>query len=152
MGAVVSGGAVVVWGFGTEDGAREALELLEERWAAGGPALCDAVVVRWPSSGRRAVVRRPGRVVGDAVLGGAAWGVLLGLVVPGPLLGVVVGAGVGAGVGGLVALLTRPGIPVGAVDEVRRRVVPGTSALVLLPADAADRLSRASGAEPGRHP
>ncbi|WP_433271095.1 DUF1269 domain-containing protein [Actinosynnema sp. CS-041913] len=115
---------VTVWWFASPDGAEDALHLLHDRQAE----LWDAAVVSWPPDYALPEVRRPGRIVGDAVLGGAFWGLITGL----PLLAPVLGAVVGAGVGLLVACLTRPGLADGTVLECRRRVTRGSSVLALL--------------------
>jgi uncharacterized membrane protein len=115
---------VTLWWFSSPVGAGAALELL-----LGGPvALHDAAVVSWPPDRSRPDVQRPGRIVGDLVLGGAFCGLVTGL----PIMSPLVASAVGAGVGLLMAGTTRPWLPRDAVRDARRRVTAGTSVLVLL--------------------
>ncbi|NUT95781.1 MAG: DUF1269 domain-containing protein [Saccharothrix sp.] len=131
---------VTTWWFPAPDGAEDALERLHDHHSA----LLDAAVVAWFADEALPEVRRPGRVVGDAVLAGAFWGLVTGL----PLLAPVLGSVVGAAVGLLVACLTRPGLADDVVRECRRHVTRGSSVLVLLTADEVgepvlDRLAEA---------
>ncbi|MEU7530571.1 DUF1269 domain-containing protein [Saccharothrix sp. NPDC042600] len=121
---------VTTWWFPAPDGAENALELLHDRHHA----LQDAAVVSWLPDQALPEVRRPGRVVGDAVLAGAFWGLVAGL----PLLAPVLGAVVGSVVGLLAACLTRAGLSDDAVRAGRRHVTRGSSVLVLLTRDALD--------------
>ncbi|MBB5958506.1 putative membrane protein [Saccharothrix tamanrassetensis] len=133
---------VTVWWFASPDGAEDALHLLHDRQVP----MWDAAVVSWPEDRALPEVRRPGRVVGDAVLGGAFWGLVSGL----PLSSPVLGAAVGAGVGLLVACLTRPGLADDTVVGCRRHVTRGSSVLALLSdgADVLDVLSAAGARYP----
>ncbi|MGM1061415.1 DUF1269 domain-containing protein [Saccharothrix sp. Mg75] len=115
---------MTLWWFASPDGAEDALHLLHDRRVP----LWDAAVVSWPEDLARPEVRRPGRVVGDAVLGGAFWGLVVGLPLSAPVLGAVVGAAVGL----LVACLTRPGLDDDTVLGCRRHVTRGCSVLAVL--------------------
>lgn len=113
-----------VWRFPTATGARDAVDLL----ADGRCPVLDAVVLTWRRDRRGPVVRRPGRIVGDAVLAGAFWGLVVGL----PLLAPITGAAVGAAIGLLVVGFTRPAVDNRVVRAHRHEVTPGTSVLLLL--------------------
>ena len=97
----------------------------------GEIALADAVVVVKDDGGRVHVRQTtdPGPVQGG--LSGSIWGMFVGLLFGGPLIGGLVGAGAGA----LMTKLVDVGLDDGWVKQVGKWLDPGTSALLLLVTD-----------------
>ncbi len=85
-------------------------------------------------------VKRAGNLVGQGALGGAFWGMLIGLLFLAPWLGAAIGAGAGA-LGGKAADF---GIDDDFIKDVGAKIEPGTSALFLLTREAVvDRVADA---------
>jgi len=87
----------------------------------------DAAVVVRDEKGR-AKVKQAYSLVGAGALGGAFWGMLIGLLFFAPWLGLVVGAASGA----LSGKLGDIGIDDDFIEEVQEAIEPGNSALFLL--------------------
>jgi uncharacterized membrane protein len=80
----------------------------------------------------RAKVKQAHSLVGSGALGGAFWGMLIGLLFFAPWLGLVAGAASGA----LAGKLGDIGVDDTFIQEVSETVEPGTSALFLLAREA----------------
>jgi len=91
----------------------------------------DAAVVVRKENGH-AKVKQAHSLVGAGALGGAFWGMLIGLLFLAPWLGLVVGAASGA----LAGKLGDVGIDDDFIKEVGDEIEPGSSALFLLTRDA----------------
>ncbi|MBA8924194.1 putative membrane protein [Kutzneria viridogrisea] len=145
---------LTVWRFETAQGAHAALELLERLARGQLVQVDDAALVTWPrgrESPRTEQVHGragAGALSRSLALGGSFWGLLFGLVFFLPLVGMAVGAGMGAVAG---SHLSGVGIDDQFIDQVRRKVTPGTSALFILSShtvvDTAVRKFHATGAE-----
>ena len=123
---------LTAWKFSTTHGADSAEYTMRELERQGYVTVHDAAVVAWEPGAKRPVTRRAGHPGGHDALTGSFWGLLFGVLFFMPFLG----AAVGAAVGGLRGSLRDMGIDDAFMEEVRRQVVPGTSALFLLTSDA----------------
>ena len=118
---------LVVVAFDTETGAAEMRDALIELQKQKLVTLDDAaVVVRKPDG--RVKVKQAVNLVGTGALGGAFWGMLIGLLFWMPWMGLAVGALSGA----LVGALSDYGVDDEFVREVGNTIQPGHSALFLL--------------------
>ena len=130
-------GTLTVWKFATPEGAEDALGLLGRLQKEQLIRIQDAAYVSWPVGRRKPRTKEMGKLTGTGALGGSFWGFLFGLIFFVPLLGMAVGAAVGA----LAGSMSHAGIDEDFIHEVRRHVVPGTSALFVVTSDAvADRV------------
>ncbi len=127
---------LVVVAFDNETGAAEMRDVLIGLQKQGLVTLDDAaVVVRRPDG--KVKVRQAVSLVGAGALGGAFWGMLIGLLFWMPWLGLAAGALSGA----LGGALSDYGLDDGFVKEVGNTIQPGHSALFLLIREATpDRL------------
>jgi uncharacterized membrane protein len=116
-----------VLAFETETGASEMLDTIKDLQKQELITLEDAAIVVRPEKGKPKV-KQAQSLVGAGALGGAFWGMLIGLLFFAPWLGLVAGA-VGGAVGGK---LTDIGIDDKFIKEVGETVEPGHSALFLL--------------------
>jgi uncharacterized membrane protein len=82
-----------------------------------------AVLIRKPDG--KPKIRQAKNLVGAGALGGAFWGMLIGLLFLAPWLGLAIGAGMGA-LGGKMA---GTGIDKKFIDDVSNSIQPGNSAL-----------------------
>ncbi len=118
---------MVVFAFRDETGAeqmRDALDGLQKQQLI---TLSDAaVVIRKPDG--KVKVRQAVSLVGTGALGGAFWGMLIGLLFWAPWLGLAIGAAAGA----LGGALSDVGIDDKFIKEVGATIEPGHSALFLL--------------------
>jgi uncharacterized membrane protein len=119
---------LTVWKLDSAEGAGPALETIKRLQQQQLLQLDDAAVVTWPKGARKPSVRQLQEIVGYGALGGAFWGLLFGMLFLMPLLGMAIGAGVGA----LVASTADVGIDDKLIKELRDKITPGTSALLLL--------------------
>jgi len=118
---------LVVVAFDNETGAAEMRDGLIGLQKQGLVTLDDAaVVVRRPDG--KVKVKQAVSLVGAGALGGAFWGMLVGLLFWMPWLGLAVGALSGA----LGGALSDYGLDDGFVKEVGNTIQPGHSALFLL--------------------
>jgi uncharacterized membrane protein len=118
---------LVVVAFANEIGAAEMRDALIDPQKQGLVALDDAaVVVRRPDG--KVKVQQAVSLVGAGALGGAFWGMLIGLLFWVPWLGAAAGGLSGALGGGL----SDHGLDDGFVKEVGNTIQPGHSALFLL--------------------
>ena len=122
---------LIVVAFDNETGAeqmRDALVGMQKRHLV---TLEDAaVVVRKPDG--RVKVKQATNLVGEGALGGAFWGMLIGLIFWMPWLGAAIGALSGA----VAAHFTDIGVDDGFIKEVGETIEPGHSALFLLVREA----------------
>jgi uncharacterized membrane protein len=118
---------LVVVAFVNEGGAAEMRDALIDLQKRGLVTLDDAaVVVRRPDG--KVKVKQAVNLVGTGALGGAFWGMLIGLLFWMPWLGAAAGALSGA----LGGALSDYGLDDGFVKEVGNTIKPGHSALFLL--------------------
>lgn len=118
--------------FATPDGADRALETVKDLADKQLIEVQDAAVVRWDKGKRKPKTREIHDLKAAGALSGAFWGMLFGLIFLVPLLGAAIGAATGA----LAGSLTDVGIKDDFIQDVRRQVTPGTSALFLLTSSA----------------
>lgn len=96
----------------------------------------DAALVTLKPNGKPRI-RQINDLVGAGALGGAFWGMLVGLLFFSPLLGAAIGAGMGA----LAGKLSDVGINDDFIKQVGSSIHPGESALFLLTSnEVADRV------------
>jgi uncharacterized membrane protein len=123
---------LTAWKFGSPYGADDALATLEKLQGEALIQVQDAAVVSWEPGARKPKTHEMHSTKRAGALGGAFWGFLFGLIFFVPFLGAAIGAGMGAMMGSLADV----GISDAFIDNVRRQVTPGTSALFLLSSDA----------------
>jgi uncharacterized membrane protein len=121
-----------VWKFDSASGADDALSTLERLQKEELIEVQDAAVVSWPEGAKKPKTEQLRSLAGAGALGGAFWGLLFGLIFFVPILGLAIGAATGA----LAGSLTDVGIDDDFIDEVRKKVTPGTSALFLISSNA----------------
>jgi uncharacterized membrane protein len=115
--------ALGVWIFPEPGQAEAALRVVERLQVQRKVSVDDAAVVEWEPGRARPSAYQVGTAAGTAALSGAYWGLLVGMTLLLPLAGET-----GAGLPGL-------GLPEAVLARLRSRIVPGTSALLLLTAD-----------------
>jgi uncharacterized membrane protein len=118
--------------FEASTGADSALGTLKDLARQQLITIHDAAVVTWPEGKKKPKTEQLNDLRGAGALSGAFWGMLFGLLFFVPFLGMAIGAAAGALGGGLADV----GIDDSFIDEVKRNVTPGTSALFLLTSDA----------------
>jgi uncharacterized membrane protein len=118
--------------FKTSDGAQSALVSLGELAKQQLISVHDAAIVAWPEGKKKPKTEQLNNLKGAGAMSGAFWGMLFGLIFFVPFLGMALGAAAGALSGGLADV----GINDRFIDDVKRNVTPGTSALFLLTSDA----------------
>jgi uncharacterized membrane protein len=123
--------SLVVLAFDTMDGAESMRERLYDLQRRELITIEDAAVVVRKESGKTKV-KQAHSLVGAGALGGAFWGMLIGLLFFAPWLGLIAGAASGA----LAGKLGDFGIDDKFIKEVSETVDPGDSALFLLARDA----------------
>ncbi|QPV64133.1 DUF1269 domain-containing protein [Halosimplex litoreum] len=123
--------SLVVLAFDTEDGAEQMREKMYDFQRRELITLDDAAVMVRKENGR-AKVKQAHSLVGAGALGGAFWGMLIGLLFFAPWAGLLAGAAAGAVSGKLGDI----GIDDSFIEEVSETVEPGHSALFLLTRDA----------------
>ena len=123
---------LTVWTFGDPGAADAARGQLAEMARQHVLAVDDAALLRWDAGRRAPVIRDLGALTGPGALWDGFWPMVLGLVFLVPVAGLAFGAGAAAVAGSLAEF----GMDETFILRVRRRVVPGTSALFLL-SDAA---------------
>ena len=123
--------SLVVLAFEKMDGAEAMREKMYDLQKRELITLEDAAVVVRNEKGQ-AKVKQAHSLVGAGALGGAFWGMLIGLLFLAPWLGLIAGAAGGA----LSGKLGDIGIDDSFIKEVSEAVEPGGSALFLLARDA----------------
>jgi uncharacterized membrane protein len=123
---------LTAWTFPNPTGADAVVLKLEQLESQALIRLEDYAVVSWPEGAKKPWTREMRSPTKGGAVGGGIFGLLLGLIFVVPLLGAAVGAATGA----LLGSLKEVGISDRFVREVREKVTPGTSALLLLTSDA----------------
>lgn len=123
--------SLVVLSFEDIDGAEAMRERMYQFQKQRLITLEDAAVVIRNENGR-AKVKQAHSLVGAGALGGAFWGMLIGLLFFAPWLGLIAGATAG----GLSGKLADIGVSDSFIKEVSESIQPGESALFLLARDA----------------
>jgi len=118
---------LVVFTFDTETGAKEMEDALLQLQKMQLIQLEDAAYVVRRQDGK-AKVKQANNLVGAGALGGAFWGMLIGLLFFAPWLGLAVGAITGA----IAGKATDVGIDDKFIKQVGEEIEPGNSALFLL--------------------
>ena len=118
---------LVVFTFPTEGGAAQALSVVGDLQKQNLIELDDAATVVRGQDGKAKVKQATG-LVGAGALGGAFWGMLIGLLFFMPWLGLAVGAVTGA----LAGKFADIGVDDKFIKEVGQKIQPGNSALFLL--------------------
>ena len=121
---------LVVLGFDGEDTAEKAKEKLVELDKQYLLKLDQVVEVVRKQDGQVKIKEEP-RLTGIAALGGAFWGLLIGIIFFIPVAGVVVGAAAGA----IAGHFAKYGISKDYMKEIDAAVQPGQSALMILAED-----------------
>lgn len=122
---------LVVLAFKTQTGAQEMATEIQKLQKQQLITLEDAAIVVRKEDGK-AKIKQATSLVGAGALGGAFWGMLIGLLFAMPWLGFAVGAITGA----IAGKATDIGINDDFIKEVSNTVEPGHSALFLLVAQA----------------
>ena len=110
-----------------------ALQGMQERQLI---TLEDAAVVSWPEGRKKPQTRQLHSTTGAGALGGAFWGMLFGIIFLVPLFGIAIGAAMGA----LSGSLADVGIDDNFIEQVREKVMPGTSALFALTSEETEEM------------
>lgn len=123
--------------FQTPEGAEEALQSLLEMQKQQLITIRDAAIVTWQTGKKKPKTRQAFSTGAAGALGGAFWGMLFGLLFFIPFLGMAMGAVIG----GLTGKMQDYGIDDRFINDVKAKVVEGTSALFVLSEKAvADRV------------
>jgi uncharacterized membrane protein len=93
--------------------------------------LHDAVIVRRDDDGSSHVRETTDVTPGQAGVGAGVWGLLLGTLFGGPIIGLVAGAAASGG-GALYAKLKDTGVKDATIEALRKAVPPGRTAVALL--------------------
>ena len=120
--------ALTVWKFETVEGAGAALSKLESLSKQQLITIEDAAVVYWEPGKKKPKTHQAQSLTGVGALGGAFWGMLIGLLFFAPWLGLAIGAASGA----LGGALTDTGVDDKFIKEVGNKIEPGHSALFLM--------------------
>lgn len=123
--------SLVVLTFEDEDGAEDMRDRMFDFQKRRLITLEDAAVVKRKQNGKTKV-KQAHSLVGAGALGGAFWGMLIGLLFFAPWLGLIAGAAGGA----LSGKLGDIGIDDSFIKEVSEAIEPGQSALFLLAREA----------------
>jgi uncharacterized membrane protein len=118
---------MIVFGFKTETGAEEMRDALPSLQKQQLITLDDAAVVVRKADGK-VKIKQAVSLVGQGALGGAFWGMFIGLLFFMPWMGLAIGAVSGA----LAGKLSDVGVDDDFIKEVGAAIEPGTSALFLL--------------------
>jgi uncharacterized membrane protein len=118
---------LIVLAFNSEGGAQEALSVLSSLQKQELIKLSDAATIVRKADGK-VKVKQAVDLVGAGALGGAFWGMLIGLIFLVPWLGLAIGAISGA----IAGRFTDIGIDDKFIKEVGTTIEPGHSALFML--------------------
>lgn len=122
---------LIVMSFKDESSAGGVLSELGQLQKQGLIHLDDAATVIRTTDGR-AKIKQARSLVGEGTLGGAFWGMLIGLLFFVPFLGMAVGAATGA----LAGKFSDYGIDDSFIKELSEQLQPGTSAIFVLVRDS----------------
>jgi uncharacterized membrane protein len=118
---------LLVFAFQTADGAKQALHVIAELQKQQLISVADAAtVMRMPDG--KVKVKQANNLVGAGALGGAFWGMLIGVLFLMPWLGLAIGA-IGGAIAGARADI---GIDDKFIKQVGSTIEPGHSAIFLL--------------------
>jgi uncharacterized membrane protein len=120
--------SLVVLKFESPDGAEKGLELASGLQKQRLLELLDAAIVTWPKGKKKPKTRHVGDPTCAGAWDGAFWGLLFGWIFFVPFLGAAFGAAIGA----LSAHFADYGIGRDFLEQVRKKVTEGSSALFLL--------------------
>ena len=120
--------SLVVLKFESPDGAEKGLELAVGLQKQRLLELLDAAIVTWPKGKKKPKTRHVGDPTCAGAWDGAFWGLLFGWIFFVPFLGAAFGAAIGA----LSAHFADYGIGRDFLEQVRKKVTEGSSALFLL--------------------
>ena len=123
-------GNLIVVAFEKEDAASHFLSSLDALQQLELIKVDDAAIVVRSGDGK-VKVKQASSLVGFGLLGGAFWGMFVGLLFWQPLIGMAVGAAMGAGIG----KASDYGLNDGFIKEVGEHILPGTSAVFMLVSD-----------------
>lgn len=123
--------SLTVWIYDSAPGAAAGEVRLKDLAEHGGARILDAITVTWMPGAEAPLLGH----LRHQTVGAATKGSLIGALIGALLLAPAVGAGVGAGAAALAQRLRDTGIDQALLDQVRERLVPGTSALVILSSD-----------------
>jgi uncharacterized membrane protein len=118
---------LIVVAFDDEEGGSHFLEEVDGLQKQALINLDDAAMLIRTKDGK-VKLRQARSLVGDGTLGGAFWGILVGLVFWMPVVGMALSAAMGAGIG----KASDYGISDAFINEVAEKLEPGTSAIFLL--------------------
>jgi len=121
---------LIVFAFKTQDGAKLMADEIKNLQKQQLITLDDAAIVMRKVDGK-VKVKQANNLVGVGAMGGAFWGLLIGMIFWMPWLGLAVGAVTGAIAGGMTDI----GIDDNFIKEVGNSIEPGNSALFLLISD-----------------
>ncbi|HEY6407236.1 MAG TPA: DUF1269 domain-containing protein [Ktedonobacteraceae bacterium] len=124
--------ALVVLKFPTAEGAQIMLGRLDSLQKQQLITVNDGTIITWPAGASKPKTQQLRDMTGAGALGGAFWGMLIGLLFFVPIFGLAVGATMGA----LAGHFARYGIDEDFINSVRSKITPGTSALFLLTSGA----------------
>ena len=117
-----------VWKFEKAEDAHEVLNNLADLFKQQLIQIQDAAVVSWPAGSKHPRTDNYGSMVGKGSVSGAFWGMLFGVIFFVPFFGMAIGAAMGA----LSGKFNDYGINDNFINQVRKEVTEGTSALFLL--------------------
>lgn len=123
---------LTVWLYDTPMGAAAGEVRLKDLTERGALRVVDAITVTWVRGAHEPRIGHLRHQTTRAAARGSVLGALVGTLVLAPVVGTAVGAGLGA----WVQRLRGTGIEEAFLAEVRERIVPGTSALLVLSTDA----------------
>jgi uncharacterized membrane protein len=122
---------LTAWAFPNAGDAEQAIQRLDALQSQGHITIDDAALVSWESGKKKPKTRQLHDTTRQGALGGAFWGMFLGLLFLVPFLGAAIGAALGA----LSTSMVDMGISDKFIDDVKKKITPGTSALFLLTDD-----------------
>jgi len=118
----------MVWKFEDPEAAGRAARVLKDAEADGLVKVVDHAVVSWPEGAKKPETHGENDSTAKSTGWGAFWGLLLGALFFLPVIGAVAGAAIG----GITKALSEVGISPGDIDEMKKQIVPGTSALFVV--------------------